>query len=379
MADDIQILLLEDSEFDIAILSARLRSDGRFGVHSLRNLRDALGYLQAGRIDVILMDLNLPDSAGLQTFEAVNQAFPDLPIVILTGDDDLEKATRAVASGAQDYVPKHEGDIRLLSRSVLYAYERNARRLIQKRQDVVDNDLDVARRIQQHLLPHQAPQIPGFDVAALCRPVEACGGDFYDFIPHDHCWDIVIADVSGHGFAPAMIMAQTQTLLRALCGRVNDVGELVTAVNHELCRDTPEGHFVSMFYARLFPATRRLTYAIAGHPGAIYRSTGQVDRLQYGSPVLGVVPDFVYPTDGEVYLDPGDRFVLTTDGIQEVVSLERELFGQARVAQAIGKEANANSHDAIRTVVDAATEFAAPGGVQDDITILMLKCLAAAD
>lgn len=375
MAASIQILLLEDSDYDIAILSARLRTDDRFKVEAVRSLADALSHIAAAQVDIVLMDLNLPDSSGFETFEQINEAFPDLPIVILTGDDDLDKAVRAVASGAQDYVPKHENDIRLLSRSLLYAYERNARRLIQKRQSVVENDLAVARRIQQHLLPDKSPNIPGFDVAALCRPVEACGGDFYDFIPRHDAWDLVIADVSGHGFAPAMIMAQTQTLLRALCDRVNDVGELVTAVNRELCRDTPEGHFVSMFYARLHPLTRRLTYTIAGHPGSIYRSCGQIERLQYGSPVLGVVSDFVYPTDGEVYLDPGDRLVLTTDGIQEVVSQQRELFGNARVAEAIEEKATSSSHDAIRTVVEAATNFAAPGLVQDDITILMLKCL----
>lgn len=379
MADTIQILLVEDSDFDVAILTARLRTDGRFTVASACTLKDAITQLQAGGIDLILMDLNLPDSCGLDTFTALNTAFPELPIVILTGDDDLEKATKAVASGAQDYVPKMEGDIRILSRSLLYAYERNARRLIQKRQDVVDNDLAVARRIQQHLLPQKSPSIPGFEIAALCRPVEACGGDFYDFIPHQDCWDLVIADVSGHGFAPAMIMAQTQTLLRALSGRIDDVGKLITAVNQEVCRDTPEGHFVSMFYARLNPATRTLTYAIAGHPAAVFRADGKMELLQEGSPVLGVFPDFTYPTDGQIVLCPGDRLLLTTDGVQEVASQNRELFGQDRVTEKVQQQTSATAHDTIRNVVDAATEFAAPGPVQDDITIMMLKCLEAAD
>lgn len=375
MAEEIQILLVEDSEFDVAILTARLRSDGRFKVVSVPTLKQAICTLQDESIDVVLMDLNLPDSAGMATFTELNQQFPDLPFVILTGDEDSEKAIEAVAAGAQDYVPKTEGDIRVLSRCLLYAFERNARHLIQRRQDIVDNDLAVARRIQQHLLPEASPDIPGYDVAALCRPVEACGGDFYDFIQHEDCWDLVIADVSGHGFAPAMIMAQTQTLLRALSGRIDDVGELVTAVNQEVCRDTPDGHFISMFYARLDPATGALKYAIAGHPAVIFRANGKIETLKEGSPVLGVFPDSIYPTDGETILAAGDRLLLTTDGIQEVASLERELYGHDRVAEKVQQQSDSTSHDAIRNVVAAATDFAAPSPVQDDITIMMLKRL----
>ena len=130
-----------------------------------------------------------------------------------------------------------------------------------------------------------------------------------------------------------------------------------------------------MFYARLNPITRTLKYTIAGHPGVIFRGNGQIERLQEGSPVLGVVPDFIFPTNGETTLEPGDRLVLTTDGIQEIASQQRELFGKDRVAGKIEEEVSSTSHDAIRNVVDAATDFAAPGGVQDDITIMMLKCL----
>ncbi|MEP3482442.1 MAG: SpoIIE family protein phosphatase [Fuerstiella sp.] len=374
MTEKIDVLLVEDSDYDVAILTARLRSDGRFEVTSVPTLNKAMGKLKNGSHDVILMDLNLPDSSGLDTFIQLNTAFPDLPVVILTGDDDHDKAMKAVAAGAQDYVPKTEGDIRILSRSLLYASERNARSVIQKRQNVIDNDLAVARRIQQHLLPQQCPDIPGFETAAMCRPVEACGGDFYDFIPHQDCWDLVIADVSGHGFAPAMIMAQTQTLLRALAGRIEDVGELVTAVNQEICRDTPEGHFISMFYARLNPATCTLTYSIAGHPATIYRADGQILQLQEGGPVLGVFDDHAYLKDGETVLHPGDRLLITTDGIPETMSPNRQLFGQEQIHAQLQQQ-HSTSLETIQNVIEAAIQFAAPSAVQDDMTIMMLNCL----
>ena len=209
----------------------------------------------------------------------------------------------------------------------------------------------------------------------MCQPVEACGGDFYNFIPHQHCWDFVIADVSGHGFAPAMIMAQTQTLLRALAGRIEDVGELVTAVNQEICRDTPEGHFISMFYARLNPDTRTLTYSIAGHSAAIYRAEGQIERLQDGGPVLGVFDAHEYPTDGKTVLNPGDRLLITTDGIPETMSPDRELFGQDRIHEQMRLQ-QSTCRETIQNVIKAATQFAAPSAVQDDMTIMLLKCLA---
>lgn len=371
----LNVLLLDARDEESSVLQEQLCADGRFGVQRARSLSGALESLAESSVDVVLMDLNLVDSVGFGTFDQLNKAYPGIPFVILTGDDDLEDARQSVMAGAQDYVPRSEGDISVLSRSLLYAHERSERQVMEKRQEVVDRDLEVARTIQQHLLPPQSPDIPGFDVAALCRPVEACGGDFYDIIQRKDSWDLMIADVSGHGFAPAMIMAQTQTLLRALADRLHDVGELVTAVNTELCRDTPAEHFVSMFYARLCPRTRTATYTIAGHPAVIFRANGEIEPLEEGGTVLGVDPDVAYPTHGRLQLASGDRLVLMTDGIQEVASPKHGLFGKRRFYEAIQEKDSESSRDAIRHVVDVATRFATPEPVQDDITIVMLRCL----
>ena len=132
MATEIQILLVEDSDYDIAIMKARFRTDHRFNLVSVATLKDAIAKLQEVAIDVILTDLNLPDSSGFSTFTQLHTACPEVPIVILTGDDDITKAIEAIRLGAEDYVPKTEGDIKVLVRALLYAFERNARRLRQQ-------------------------------------------------------------------------------------------------------------------------------------------------------------------------------------------------------------------------------------------------------
>src|SRR6185503_18239913 len=196
---------------------------------------------------------------------------------------------------------------------------KRAERELQENQE----QFRVAREIQQRLFPKGAPQLPGYDIAGVSYPAEATGGDYFDYLPmlNDRL-GIILGDVTGHGVGPALLMAETRAYLRVLTGRREDVGEILTRANGVLAEDVGTERFVTLFMARLDPATRLLAYASAGHPTAyLLDASGKIKTMlpRTGVP-LGIRPDTEYVSSPEIPLEPGDIFLVLTDGIEEAMS-----------------------------------------------------------
>src|SRR5438270_2942688 len=148
-----------------------------------------------------------------------------------------------------------------------------------------DLELRVARRVQQQLFPAGVPPVPGFDIFGVALPAGAAGGDYFDYIPlPGGRLGVVVADVSGHGLGPALLMASTRAYLRALALTHRDLGETLALANGVLCRDTGDGRFVALLFASLDPGTRSFAYAAAGQPGYLLDASGAVTRLDATGP-----------------------------------------------------------------------------------------------
>ena len=200
------VLLIEDSDTDALLIEAHLKKGGLdVAVQREKRLSTGLNQIDEGKVDVILLDLNLPDSSGLETFLQIHDRAVKIPIIVLSGQDNVDLAVDAVAQGAQDYLPKAEANRSSLARSVRYAIER-------ARRQRAEQELSAAGEIQRRLFPQQAPEIAGFDIYGHCEPAHSAGGDYFDFFPMcDGGWGIVIADVSGHGIGPALIIIRAPT------------------------------------------------------------------------------------------------------------------------------------------------------------------------
>ena len=196
----------------------------------------------------------------------------------------------------------------------------------------------VAREIQQRLFPKSAPELDGFEIAGASFPADAAGGDYFDYLPMlNNQLGVVLGDVSGHGVGPALLMAETRAYLRVLAGRRDNVGEILTRANAILAEDVGSSRFITLFMARLDPATRSIAYVSAGHPPAyIMDSEGKVKQElpRTGLP-LGRRPSTEYKESPVIPLNAGDLIILLTDGIEEAASPEEELFGIDR-ALAVG-------------------------------------------
>ncbi|WP_182868395.1 PP2C family protein-serine/threonine phosphatase [Stieleria mannarensis] len=373
--DRFRVLVVEDSRVDRMVVRERLERDGRFTVTEASTLAETLERLAGGLApDALILDLNLSDSAGLETFCKIHDPFPDQPIVILTGQHDESLGITAMRLGAQDYVGKSQLDGEVLVRSLLYAIERHKRRLVEHRQRTVDRELQFAKQIQEYLLPNDPPEIPGFDVAGRCVAIDSTSGDFFDFIDHgDGKWDIVLADVCGHGIGPAMITVGTRRLLRSIAALYEDVGKLVTIANHGICEDTFQSLFVTLFFARLDPAAMRFTYVGAGHRGFLIEADGRsAELLTQGIPT-GVDPEHTYQIDGSVELSPGQIVLLMTDGIWEARDGDHVAFGKDRAVEVVHQHREKSASEIASELIAAVTAYCDPDPIKDDVTAVVIK------
>ncbi len=236
-----------------------------------------------------------------------------------------------------------------------------------------DREMQIAREIQQSLFPAERPVVAGFDVAAESRPCYQVGGDHYDFIPLPQGrLALSIADVSGKGAPASILMASVHASLRALAGTARPL-DLALRLNQFLYESTQPNKYVTLVYAELDPAARRLTYVNAGHvPPYLVRRDGRASRLEAGGPALGLLDDAAYE-EGYVDLAPGDLVAMVTDGATEAQSVAGEEFGDARVEAALRGSAGGCAGDALRSLVGGVLDWAGSAGCSDDLTVLTLK------
>lgn len=247
-----------------------------------------------------------------------------------------------------------------------------------RRRERLDQELRIARLIQQTLLPRELPKLPGWQVAAYYRPAREVGGDFYDFVKlPDGKLGMLVADVTDKGIPAALVMATTRSVLRAAAERLVTPGKVLARVNDQLVPDIPENMFVTCLYAVLDPATRTLRFANAGHGLPFRLSTDGVTELKATGMPLGLMPQMVYE-EAEVQLTPGDTVLLQSDGLAEAHNERKEMFGFPRVKELMAQHPGGS--ELIDTLVTELEKFTVAGWLyEDDVTLLALECSAADD
>jgi phosphoserine phosphatase RsbU/P len=372
----VKILLVEDDPDDVWVMRNLLgdRWDAPFKLTQVELLSAAIERCAEDKFDVVLLDLSLPDSQGLETFFAMHAHANDVPIVVLTGHADEASAVKAVQAGAQDYLVKGQVNDHLLVRSIRYAIERSRRHRAEETMRDTSEEFRAAQEIQQRLYPAQAPILPGFDIAGALYPAKATAGDYFDYIPMlDDCLGIVLGDVSSHGMGPALLMSETRACLRTLTQIHSDVGEILTRANRLLAADTSDFHFVTLAMARLDPRDRSMVYASAGQRGYLLRAGLDVTILDSTSLPLGVRADTVVPAAPAMALRPGDVMTFFTDGMVEAESPGRVRFGVARALQVIRSEREKSAQDIIDVLYQQVVGFCRNEPPSDDITIVVAK------
>jgi serine phosphatase RsbU (regulator of sigma subunit) len=256
---------------------------------------------------------------------------------------------------------------------------RQQQRQAQERERI-EQELRVARLIQQTLLPKEVPDLEGYKLAAYYQPAREVGGDFYDFLKlDDEHLGLVVGDVTDKGVPAAIVMATTRTMLRASAQRLDSPGEVLKRVNDVIVRDIPPNMFITCLYAILNLKSGLLRYANAGHDLPYRRSSsssssteaGGAEELRARGMPLGLLPGMSYE-EKEIVLDRGDSVLFYSDGLVEAHDPHRQMFGFPRLQGLVG----AHRSDGPAMVNFLLSELARFTGEEweqeDDITLVTL-------
>ena len=236
----------------------------------------------------------------------------------------------------------------------------------------VEQELMVARSIQQASLPKEVPQLEGWQIAPYYQPAREVGGDFYDFhlLPEGQL-GLVVGDATGKGVPAALVMSTTCGMLRLAAQGFSSPGQMLGGVNEVLFPNIPSNMFVTCFYAILDPKSGRLSYANAGHDLPYLHRNGDTEELRARGMPLGLMPKMSYE-EKETILHSGEAALLYSDGLVEAHDPAGEMFGFPRLRALIAEHGEKLSLADL--LLEELYSFAGERWEQeDDITILTLR------
>ncbi|WP_031429498.1 SpoIIE family protein phosphatase [Methylomicrobium agile] len=252
------------------------------------------------------------------------------------------------------------------------------------------HELELAKQIQLSLLPDAPLHVEGVVIAGYCLPATHVGGDYFDYFYGQDAIDIVIADVSGHSMGAALIMAETRSTLKAEALRTLHVhpesgmlekdagtGDILRILNALLYEDLSKAElFITMFYMKYNPATRKLSYANAGHNRPLLLPAGKTVccELDAEGIIFGVTKEIQFE-EKSILLNPGDLVLLYTDGITEAQNPRGEFFGTERLTRIFSTQGAKKPQEIINTIAKELQTFAESSSFADDVSMVVLKVL----
>ena len=247
----------------------------------------------------------------------------------------------------------------------------------QNKRQRLENEISIAREVQNQLFPSTLPSVPGVEIEAICKAARSVSGDYYDFIQLSPTHiAIAIADISGKGISAALLMASLQAALRSQLlvegsERLSMI-ELVSRLNKHLVRNTGDDRFATFFIAVYDSATRTLRYTNAGHLPAFLICKGGAQQLDKGGMVLGVLEDYAYE-EGSISVAPDSLLIGYSDGLIEPENVYGEEFGIRRLQEAAVRVHAGAPLMVAESLMAAAEEWAGTPEQADDMTVIVAR------
>ena len=238
----------------------------------------------------------------------------------------------------------------------------------------MEEELEIAREIQQNLLPQTLPRFSNFDMAAVNMSSKQVGGDYYDVITlDDNRFCVAIADVSGKGAPASLLMANIQAFLQVICRQDLNIVDSTALINDLIYANTSDGRFITFFWAVVNNEERKLTYVNAGHNPPLLIRDGNITKLKKGGIIFGVVESTIPYISETVSLQKDDVIVLFTDGISEAMNKKEEEYSDERLEETAIRLASGTANEILEGIKKEVYEFANGAPQSDDITMVILK------
>lgn len=398
-----RILVVDDTDLNRDMLSRRLIRHG-YSVSHVDGGEAALKLLDREEFDLILLDVMMPDVSGLDVLQSVRKqhSATELPVIMQTAKVQSEDLVEAFKLGASDYVTKPLDFPVVLSRVKTQLTLKHSvdeiRRLkadiqqthaeLTETHELVKRELQSAAKIQGSLLPTNLPAIPGVRFSWSFQPCDELAGDALNIVPldDDHVGFYVL-DVAGHGVSSALLSFTVSHMLNGNCSRtsilkqpVSDTkevrltppAEVAQLLTEQFSFDANFEKFFTMFYGQLNVKTRELRYVSAGHPPPILWRPGKLPS-QLGSTGLPIGITGIDYEESRITLEPRDRLFLFSDGINEAMSPQREIFGTQRLLHAIARGSDSSLAECVTGITTDLSSWSGQSGVKDDESLLAIE------
>lgn len=382
-------VLIADDDPDIRKLVQFSLGKVGFKVLAVNNGQEALERL-SDKIDVVILDLQMPVMDGMKCLHQVRNRYPDLKPIILTASDDVSKAVDSMKQGAFDYVIKPfktQGLVASVQKA--HASHDQARRLRKAEVELAlarEYEISTAARIQESLLLGRPPQnLEGVQIANMTIPSQKIDGDFYDFFKHgEQCFDLVVGDVMGKGIPAALLGAAVKShLLRVLVELTRQRGDdafpatekIVASVHRDMIAQMEELEtFVTLIYARFDLSKKVFTFVDCGHMRTIHfkAEVNKISLLKGQNMPLGF-PELEPFRPVSVPFGAGDLFFFYSDGLTEAKDVTGELFGEKRLAALVRENVHCDPEVLNQRIRRKIVAFSQSDIFQDDFTCVAVR------
>jgi len=369
------ILLVDDNPTNLQVLFQTL--DG-IGCKLLIAKNGEIAISIAGKAlpDLILLDIMMPGIDGYEVCRQLksNAATSDIPVIFLSALGDTEDKVKGLQLGAVDYITKPFQPDEVIARVNTHLTIHRLKREVESQKDQLEHELEVVSAVQRKLLPKQLPVIDGFKLAVHYETSRYAGGDYYDILElPDNCWGFLIADAEGHSAPAAVLMAMTCALFRSYPGSASDPAEVLHYLNEHLCK-VADPSFMTALYAYYDANAQAMWIARAGHPlPMIFRHS---DKKAIELPCPGVYPLGIEPYEIEIpvtetKLEPGDRFLIYTDGLTERFDMAEKTYGEERLLRLLAIDSADDPQGVIAAIMADVEQFAGERPADDDQALLL--------
>lgn len=381
------LLIVDDNEDNRYTLTRRLNREGYDNLTTANNGREALDLLKSKSIDLVLLDIMMPDMNGYEVLEQMmaSAELRNIPVIMISALSEIDSVIRCIELGAEDYLSKPFNPTLLRARVGATLEKKRLRDEVQASLARLEDEMDSARKLQFGMLPRIfpacTPEHP-VEVYAAMEPAREVGGDLYDcFYASEHLFCFLVGDVSGKGASAAMFMARTRSLVRMAIDLIRKPGSetvaparIAAAVNRELCQNNDDRMFVTVFVGLLDTSTGVLAYTNAGHPAPhILRASGEIEQIVSKSEMpLGVRRNTEYHNE-TIALQPGDAVFVVSDGVVEAMNANGALYTLDRLNADLRGVSEVGATGLVQKVVENVNAFTGAAPKADDVTALALR------
>jgi serine phosphatase RsbU (regulator of sigma subunit) len=372
--DKQRIVIIDDNGNDAAVTRRFLERRG-YDVTTALSGEEGLRVIGQVTPDAVVVDYRMPLMNGFEVARRI-KSDPQLraiPVLMLTGSDSAQNIVEGLGAGADDYVTKGSDTEVLLARVRallrVKAYQDELLRVNQQ----MSRNLEIARRVQEALMPRGALTSPRLEIRSAYIPTEALSGDFYDYFEQGDLTYLFVADVSGHGLPAAILVSLLKSYLHTEADARTSLADFMFSLNNFLFSVSLPAQFATAQIFRL-EGNGQLVYANAAHPPFLLHRRGGEKAVLFDQPshLLGAMPNLPFEQQA-LSIEPGDTLFVYTDGLTDRRNETGEFYSIERIAAVLEQ----SGHDELSTtyarIHDDVTAFSATDELKDDIAFVVTR------